>query len=813
MTVKVMHRLLALIMTVFMFASINTAYAVDDAYPSTYTYNYDYWSDIRESPDAYRVESVLFSGDLGLVEGGNNADAEMNKAMKKPQSLYVRNNDLYVCDTGNNRILQITKGENGYQLTRIITEIKGCEVTKLNSPNDVFVDEQDNLYIADTNNNRVVMVDKDLNYIKEFVKPSNAVFDIAKNGGAAYTAEEAEGGAEISLVLPIGGYTVTEKASSVKMDGVTTTIVGNNAVAYVRENQAVTASVINLYSTEDKKLDANQYKAPAAVYAELTEEEQKLVDEAVSTTGVPHGVMKLKAEHVFSTDIEGGKKPLGVKFDVNTSTIEMSSSFVSALRGDGLALAFDVKDEEVKPKSYFFSDFRSGVLSVMFPIGSYTISEQLATAKVPGFETEILGSGASVYVREEQAALVSFMNLYSKVGEEADNSGYTVAEPTYVELTEAEKQSLAEKTSQTGVPYGLLKIKADAVGAEIPSNTVFDQALPFQPSKVVADVSGRIFALATNVNKGLIKFETDMSFNGFVGANKVSYNLAEYMWKTYFMTKEQRAQQANFVPTEYQNIYIDNESFIYATNIVFSEYDLLYDVAQPIRRLNGIGNDILIKNDRYPPIGDLYWIEQNVALGPSKLVDITVLDNDIYVAVDKTRGRIFGYDSQGVMLWAFGTTGSSEGAFKYATSIEHMGKDLFVLDQNEGSITVFTPTEYGELIYKATTQYLSGEYDASADTWREVLRLNANYNLAFIGIGRSLMRQEKYKDAMDCFEMANDRDNYGRAFRFYRAEMVEQNIIWMVLVLAAVLLIPVVLKMIKKMRMEVEAYERNQVHK
>ena len=47
MTVKVMHRLFALIMTILMLASMNTALAVDDGYPSTYTYNYDYWSDIR----------------------------------------------------------------------------------------------------------------------------------------------------------------------------------------------------------------------------------------------------------------------------------------------------------------------------------------------------------------------------------------------------------------------------------------------------------------------------------------------------------------------------------------------------------------------------------------------------------------------------------------------------------------------------------------------------------------------------------------------------------------------------------------------
>ena len=94
-----------------------------------------------------------------------------------------------------------------------------------------------------------------------------------------------------------------------------------------------------------------------------------------------------------------------------------------------------------------------------------------------------------------------------------------------------------------------------------------------------------------------------------------------------------------------------------------------------------------------------------------------------------------------------------------------------------------------------------------------MLKLNANYNLAFIGIGRSLMRQEDYKGAMDYFEMAMDRDNYGRAFRFYRKEMVEENIMWMVIALAAIMIIPLSVRYVKKMRWEVEAHERNQVQK
>ena len=75
------------------------------------------------------------------------------------------------------------------------------------------------------------------------------------------------------------------------------------------------------------------------------------------------------------------------------------------------------------------------------------------------------------------------------------------------------------------------------------------------------------------------------------------------------------------------------------------------------------------------------------------------------------------------------------------------------------------------------------------------------------------MRQENYEEAMDYFKMAYDRDNYGRAFRFYRKDWVEENIWWMIIVIAAVLITPLVLRTVKKMRMEVEAHERNQVKK
>ena len=346
-----------------------------------------------------------------------------------------------------------------------------------------------------------------------------------------------------------------------------------------------------------------------------------------------------------------------------------------------------------------------------------------------------------------------------------------------------------------------------------PTDATFNQKSAFLPSKIAVDVAGRVYVLAVNVNKGFMKFENDTTFNGYIGANAVKVNMADYIWKRYFMSKEQRAASESFVPTEYENMYMDEKGFIYATTTVFSEYELLSDTAKPIRRLNGVGNDILIKNDRYPPIGDLDWKAESLQYGPSKMSDITALKNEIYVVIDRTRGRLFGYDSQGVMLWAFGTKGSMDGTFNRAVALDHMGYDLFVVDEQKNSITVFTPTEYGQLIYDATDAYLTGEYDYSAELWEEVMKLNANYTLAFRGIGRSLLRQEKYEEAMDYFERAHAREEYGRAFKQYRKIWVEKNVWWIVLIIALLLIIPLILGRMKRMKWEVMMHEHSKVRK
>ena len=164
-------------------------------------------------------------------------------------------------------------------------------------------------------------------------------------------------------------------------------------------------------------------------------------------------------------------------------------------------------------------------------------------------------------------------------------------------------------------------------------------------------------------------------------------------------------------------------------------------------------------------------------------------------------------------LRILGETGAYEGAFNAPIAMDHMGRELICLDQRDMSITVFTPTEYGNLIFEASAAYSRGDYDGSGELWDEVLKFNANYNMAYRGIGRALLRQGKYTEAMEYFEMAHDRVNYGRAFRLYRKEWVEKNVGWIIGILVALIVVFLGRQFVKKMKMEVAAYERDHVIK
>ena len=76
-----------------------------------YTYTYDYWGIERESPDAYAMNSVILGDDFGI--GNFNA----------PEGMFVKDNQVYICDTLNNRIVQFSYGNDKFSLVKVVTQV------------------------------------------------------------------------------------------------------------------------------------------------------------------------------------------------------------------------------------------------------------------------------------------------------------------------------------------------------------------------------------------------------------------------------------------------------------------------------------------------------------------------------------------------------------------------------------------------------------------------------------------------------------------------------------------------------------------
>lgn len=298
-----------------------------------------------------------------------------------------------------------------------------------------------------------------------------------------------------------------------------------------------------------------------------------------------------------------------------------------------------------------------------------------------------------------------------------------------------------------------------------PETDMIDSSIPWLPKKIAVDSAGRIYVIATGINSGLVELDKNGNFRTFTGANTVSYSIWEYMLKQ-ISTKEQKQRMTLYVPTEYSNMAMDDEDFIYVTTSTSAS-----NTIDPVRKLNAKGNDILRRHGYVDVVGDIRSIDGTT----SSLVDVAVDKYGVYSILDYKSGRIFTYDNDGNLLSAFGDIGYQMGNLQSPTALEYVEDDIYVTDNIMNSITVYTQTKYGAAIKEATYQYYLGDYQKSADYWKIVLQYNANCDLAYIGMGRIFMRNNEYRKAMEYFRYANAYEYYSDAYKHYRKEVVEKN--------------------------------------
>ncbi len=333
-----------------------------------------------------------------------------------------------------------------------------------------------------------------------------------------------------------------------------------------------------------------------------------------------------------------------------------------------------------------------------------------------------------------------------------------------------------------------------------PETELITQAQNYVPTKVVVDGAGRIYVIAYGINMGLVEFDRNGEFQGFMGATQVSVSAFEYIWKNYFSTDAQKQRMETIIPTEYSNIFVDESNFVYATISNLSTEDLL-NGADAVRRLNPTGTDVLRRLGNTSIIGDLYSAADEASW--SSFTDIASTDYGCYFILDNAGGKIFCYDYDGNSLFIFGGKGGRAGLTRNPVSLalsEDQSK-IYVLDAQLASVLVYEITEYGEALLGALKAHHEGDEALSYELWQKVLLRNANSEIAYIGIGKTYLKEGNYKQAMEYFELGNSRKYYTKAFKFYRKELMQDNFgkyMGLAAVVVVALLIFAVAKKIKR---------------
>ncbi len=324
-------------------------------------------------------------------------------------------------------------------------------------------------------------------------------------------------------------------------------------------------------------------------------------------------------------------------------------------------------------------------------------------------------------------------------------------------------------------------------------NSVLLESESFTPNAVAVDIYGRIFVVSYNCSKGVIVMANDGTFTGFIGAQKVTTDLFEAIWNSFQSADEVTGGIKN-IAGSFNNIAVDDLGFVYVTINFTKDTDLQNQLAaiksktstySPVKKLNSIGKEIMKRNGFFDPAGA---VDVLATKDLSKITDICIGNEGSWSILDSSRARIFTYDSDGNLLFAFGNSGDSVGngtnyvAMTYQIiHDDELDKDIYnlVLLDNTATgyqITIYHPTEYCDMIMSALHNQNVHNYSASIDDWQAVLTSNNNFDLAYIGIGKALYNQGNYDEAMEMLKSAYEVEYYSNAFAAQRKEILS---VWM----------------------------------
>jgi tetratricopeptide (TPR) repeat protein len=309
----------------------------------------------------------------------------------------------------------------------------------------------------------------------------------------------------------------------------------------------------------------------------------------------------------------------------------------------------------------------------------------------------------------------------------------------------------------------------------------------FAPRKISVDDAGNLFIIGEGFYDGVIQLSPTGAFLGYFTSNKIDLSFTERLQDLLF-TDAQKANLLDRSPVTFSNLFVDQRNILYTTSIGDSQ--------SALKKHNAAGAAIVTG-----------YADEDAAP-----MDIWVTDTEIMIAVFANGATVI-YSREGDYIAEFGYSYNNRddraGLFSRPSSVamDSTGS-LWYLDEEKAFLQSYEPTDYIRNIYSALDLFEAGDYQASIEIWKEVLKVNQISRIAHLSIGKNYLFMRDYETAMFHSRIANDRDFYSQSYWEIRNLWLQRNVIFMVLGIILLFIVGPIYRAIRRRAPALAAVER-----
>lgn len=362
-----------------------------------------------------------------------------------------------------------------------------------------------------------------------------------------------------------------------------------------------------------------------------------------------------------------------------------------------------------------------------------------------------------------------------------DFGSYVMAEPTGLAMQD-DFLYIADRTKQriTILDFNELDILD---GSQIPAvrlinkpdNPLFGKNAPFVPVKIIVDRAHNMVITSEGNPNGAVHLDARGEFMGYLGINKTPISFTQIL-QSIFFSKEQKARLLKKVPASPTNLAINDDGLIYT--ITTDSFD------GSIKMLDTTGTTIFAS-------GFSFF---------SGTVTADIDQNGLIYAVSKN-GYITVYDSEGFVIFTFGGTDNLErfGSLTDPIALSVLdNRDIIIFDKTYKSLIRYSPTSFFLQVAEAINLYKEGLYLEAEPLWEEILKQNSSFIIGYNALARANLKKGNYDLALSQFELSESHGGYSEAFWYIRNEWMQNNILWVLILLAVFVIISIAIKQVHK---------------